>query len=38
MTEDYSTPIEPGGGLERLAFKAGKIEIFVEVTANPWSD
>jgi chemotaxis protein CheX len=35
VTEDCSTPIEPGGGLERLAFRAGKIEIFVEVTANP---
>jgi CheY-specific phosphatase CheX len=38
MTEDFDTPVEPGGGLERLAFRAGKIEIFVEVTANPWSD
>ena len=38
LTEDYSTPIEPGGGLERLAFLAEKIQIFVEVTANPWSD
>jgi chemotaxis protein CheX len=38
VTEDCSTPIEPGGGLERLAFRAGKIEIFVEVTANPWAD
>lgn len=38
MTDDFSTPIEPGDGLERLAFRAGQIEIFVEVTANPWSD
>jgi CheY-specific phosphatase CheX len=38
MTEDLDTPIEPGSGLERLAFRAGKIQIFVEVTANPWSD
>jgi CheY-specific phosphatase CheX len=38
MTDDFSTPIEPGGGLERLAFRADKIEIFVEVSANPWSD
>ncbi|HEX9046729.1 MAG TPA: chemotaxis protein CheX [Verrucomicrobiae bacterium] len=38
MTEDYSTPVEPGGGLEKLAFRTGKIEIFVEVTANPWSE
>ena len=38
MTDDFSTPIEPGGGLEILAFRTGQIEIFVEVTANPWSD
>ncbi|HEX4349703.1 MAG TPA: chemotaxis protein CheX [Verrucomicrobiae bacterium] len=38
MTEDFSTPVEPGGGLERLAFRAGAIQIFVDVTANPWSD
>lgn len=38
MTDDFSTPVEPGGGLERLAFRAGKIEIFVEVTANPWTE
>ena len=38
MTDDYSTPIEPGGGLERLAFRSGPIEIFVEVTANPWTE
>ena len=38
MTRDLFTPIEPGSGLERLAFRAGKIEIFVEVTANPWAD
>ena len=38
MTEDFSTPVEPGGGLERLAFRAGKIEIFIEVTANPFMD
>jgi CheY-specific phosphatase CheX len=38
ITDDIFTPVEPGGGLERLAFRAGKIQIFVEVTANPWSD
>jgi CheY-specific phosphatase CheX len=38
MTEDLSTPTEPGGGLERLAFRADKIQIFVDVSANPWSD
>jgi CheY-specific phosphatase CheX len=38
MSEDSSTPLQPGGGLERLAFRAGDIQIFVDVTANPWSD
>lgn len=38
MTDDFATPIEPGGGLERLGFRTGDINIFVEVTANPWSD
>jgi CheY-specific phosphatase CheX len=38
VTDDLDTPVEPGGGLERLAFRAGDIQIFVEVTANPWSD
>jgi CheY-specific phosphatase CheX len=38
MTRDFETPVEPGGGLERLAFRAAPIEIFVDVTANPWSD
>ena len=38
MTDDLSTPVEPGGGLERLAFHSGPIEIFVEVTANPWTE
>jgi CheY-specific phosphatase CheX len=38
MTENYETPVEPGGGLERLAFRTDKLQIFVEVTANPWAD
>jgi CheY-specific phosphatase CheX len=38
MTQDFDTPVEPGGGLERLTFRAGPIQIFVAVTANPWSD
>ncbi len=38
MTADLHTPIEPGSGLECLAFRTGKIQIFIEVTANPWSD
>jgi CheY-specific phosphatase CheX len=38
MTTDTETPVEPGGGLERLAFRADNISVFVDVTANPWSD
>ena len=38
MTDDSRTPVEPGGGLEWLAFRSGTIEIFVEVTANPWME
>ena len=38
LSGDYSTTIEPGGGIERLAFRAGDIHIFVEVTANPWNE
>lgn len=37
MTDDFETPVEPGGGLERLAFRTDKLQIFVEVTANPWT-
>lgn len=37
ITDDYSTPIEPGGGIERIAFRCGNIHPFVEVTANPWN-
>ena len=38
LTDDSTTPLEPGGGLERLAFRAGPIQIFIDVTANPWDD
>jgi CheY-specific phosphatase CheX len=37
VTDDYSTPIEPGGGIERIAFRCGSIHPFIEVTANPWN-
>jgi CheY-specific phosphatase CheX len=36
MTDDLDTPVEPGGGLERLAFRADPIQILIEVTANPF--
>jgi len=38
LSSDLHTPCLPGGGLERLAFRAGKIQLFVDVTANPWSE
>jgi chemotaxis protein CheX len=37
VTDDYSTPIEPGGSIERIAFRSGNIHPFVEVTANPFT-
>jgi hypothetical protein len=27
----------PGGGLERMTFRTEKVQIFVDVTANPWN-
>ena len=38
LSTDFCTPTMPGGGLERMAFRAGKIQLFVDVTANPWND
>ena len=37
-SSDYSTPTIPGGGLERMAFRAGKLQLFVTVTVNPFGD
>jgi len=37
LSPDFETPTMPGGGLERMAFKSGKIQLFVDVTANPWN-
>ena len=37
LSTDLRTPSLPGGGLERMAFRAGKIQLFVDVTANPWN-
>jgi CheY-specific phosphatase CheX len=37
-THDLFTPVVPGGGLERMAFRAGKLQIFINVTVNPWND
>lgn len=38
LSTDLATPVPRGSGLERMAFRAGKIQLFVDVTANPWSD
>jgi chemotaxis protein CheX len=38
LTSDFATPVERGSGLERMAFRAGKISLFVDVIANPWND
>lgn len=37
FSEDFRTPVVERGGMERMAFHADKIELFVDVTANPWS-
>lgn len=36
-TSDLQTPVIPGGGLERMAFRTGQISLFVDVTVNPWN-
>jgi chemotaxis protein CheX len=33
----YTTPV-PGGGLERMAFQAPEVVLFVDVTVNPWNE
>ncbi len=35
---DLSSPVEPGGAIERMAFQGNGILLFVDVTANPWAD
>lgn len=37
-TSDVEPPVRRPGSVEQLAFHTGNIQIFVEVTANPWSD
>jgi CheY-specific phosphatase CheX len=36
-TSNLETPTIPGGGLERMAFRAGRIQLFVTVTVNPFN-
>jgi len=38
LSTDSQSPVVPGGGLERMSFRTEKIQLFVDVTANPWND
>ena len=38
FSNDLSSPVVPGGGLERMAFRTPLLQLFVDVTANPWHD
>jgi CheY-specific phosphatase CheX len=37
LSTDTYSPKVPGGGLERMTFRTEKVQIFVDVTANPWN-
>jgi CheY-specific phosphatase CheX len=37
-TDQRRAPKVPGGGLERMAFRAAQLLLFVDVAVNPWSD
>jgi chemotaxis protein CheX len=37
LSTDAHTPVVPGGGLERMSFRTERVQIFVDVTANPWN-
>jgi CheY-specific phosphatase CheX len=38
FSTDPCSPVTPGGAMERMAFRTEHIQLFVDVTANPWSD
>lgn len=38
ITTELLPPVARGCGLERMAFRSDKLQLFVDVTANPWSD
>ena len=38
LSSDFHTPSMRGGGVERMALRAGNIHLFVDVTANPGND
>jgi CheY-specific phosphatase CheX len=37
-TSDFSVSASRGSSIEHMAFRSGGIQLFVDVTANPWSD
>jgi CheY-specific phosphatase CheX len=37
QTSEAHSIVVPGGGLERMAFRAGQIGLAVEVAVNPWN-
>jgi hypothetical protein len=38
LSTDSFSPVVPSGAMEHMAFRAGAIQVFVDVTANPWND
>lgn len=37
-TDSFDVPTVAGGGLERMAFRAPQIVLFVDVSVNPWNE
>jgi CheY-specific phosphatase CheX len=37
LSTDFQTPVVHGGGLEHMTFRTEKVQLFVDVTANPWN-
>jgi CheY-specific phosphatase CheX len=37
-TDSFHTESEPGSAVEHMAFRSGNIQLYVDVTANPWND
>jgi len=38
LSTDASSPVIPGGAMEHMTFRVNQIQVFVDVTANPWND
>jgi len=37
-TSEFKTQSAPGAGVERMAFSASNVPLFVDITVNPWND